>query len=372
MELNIMQKKKSCALTTSLFLAAVFAMMLATLGQERQIPVALVGAVLPLIPVFRTKKGQLMLLTMVALFGIIRFSAIFDGMKLLANTMFRRSEETQAYEYVYFAATGSSVAEAVAFAACLLGSMTVLWGSGVCAVTAGVWLGAMAYFGVTPGVVWLAAALLAGVLMVLPEQRLLYGGIAAVLIASLALVCTTLAPEPNPAISDLDEQLRDLLAFRSVAYEQMPVPTQVPEPEMIPPPDVQQEQPDHGVQPKFVNVLFLLLATLTLALLFIPAFIQDHAAKCSEKTRQGLRDGNPAKAIQAMYLYAMRWREAGGGTEPVPENVYAIWQEAAFSDHPMTDAQAETVRLYMKETAQTAWNQADRRQKLRIRYRLYL
>ena len=73
-----------------------------------------------------------------------------------------------------------------------------------------------------------------------------------------------------------------------------------------------------------------------------------------------------------MYLYARRWRTLSDAPGAIPEEIYAIWQEAAYSDHAMKDAQREQVRTYMKETAQSVWEAADRRKRLRIRYRICL
>ena len=73
-----------------------------------------------------------------------------------------------------------------------------------------------------------------------------------------------------------------------------------------------------------------------------------------------------------MYLYAMRWRALEPAPEPVPEEIYGIWQEAAFSGHKMGEDQRQILRDYMETTAKAVWQRADRRQRLRIRYRLCL
>lgn len=79
--------------------------------------------------------------------------------------------------------------------------------------------------------------------------------------------------------------------------------------------------------------LFLILAALTLAILFIPAVIKDHAAKRSAQNREGLRAEEHSQAIHAMYLYAQRWRELGDN-QPVPEDVYAIWKKQLSATIP--------------------------------------
>lgn len=370
MELKFTQKSgHGVSPANALFLGAILYMILATAKSLEYAPFALAGALLPLIPKMKGKKLGYILLTAWAVFALIRFPAILNGVKLFANTLFRLSEETQSYEYVYFATTGDRGAEAVMAISLLAGIFCWLWGNAVSFVLAGSWVGVMAYLGVTPAWYVLAAFFFAGVLSVLPrQQRWFHGFVAMVLIGGIGLGCVRLAPEPSKTVSQWDEDLRDTLAFSSVTYEQMPVPTEVPEPEIVPPPNVEQEQPDHGVQRKLVNVLFIILAALTLAILFIPAVIKDRAAKRTEQNRDGLQAEDHGKAIHAMYLYAQRWRELGEN-QPVPEDVYAIWQEAAFSDHPMTEAQRAVVHKFMAETATRVWESADWKDRLRIRYR---
>ena len=369
MELKFTQKtRRSVPLTNALFLGVIFCTILATAKSLQYIPFALAGALLPLVPQIKGRKVRTILLIAWAVFVLVRFPVILDGAKLLANTLFRLSEETQSYEYSYFTTTGTGASEAVLAICLLAGILCGLWGNAVNGALAVCWMAAMAYFGVTPSGYVLAMFLLAGVLTVLPDQqRWFHGGVALVLIAGIALGCAQLAPEPNKTISQWDEDLRDALAISSVTYEQMPVPTEVPEPEIIPPPSIRQEQPDHGVQRKLINVLFLVLAALTLAILFIPAVIKDRAAKRSAQNREGLQAEEHSQAIHAMYLYAQRWRELGDN-QPVPEDVYAIWQKAAFSDHPMTQEQRNIVHCYMVDTAKRIWESADWKNRIRIRY----
>ena len=73
-----------------------------------------------------------------------------------------------------------------------------------------------------------------------------------------------------------------------------------------------------------------------------------------------------------MYLYALRWRALDPAPEPVPKEVYEIWQKAAFSHHPMEEGQRETVRAYLEGTARSAWDKAGRRLRIKIRYGLCL
>lgn len=85
----------------------------------------------PLIPQIKGKKVRYILLVALVVFAMIRFSVILDGVKLLTNALFRLSEETQSYEYVYFTTTGTSAVEAVLAISLLAGFLCCLWGSAV-------------------------------------------------------------------------------------------------------------------------------------------------------------------------------------------------------------------------------------------------
>lgn len=357
----------------ALFLTAIICSVFATLGWLHLLPAALAGLAVPLIPQMKQRNIRYVLLGLLGAFLLIRFPSVLDGAKLLANRMFSLSEQTQSYEYDYFAAAGESSAETVLWLSVLAGFFCTLWGNRFNTVLAGSWIIAMAYFGVTPSILWLVILVLAGLLNALPgQQRWFHAIVVTILVAAIAFSMGRIAPEPIKAVSALDDQLRNTLAAAPVTYEQAPVPTQVPEPEIIPPANTQQEQPDHGVQNMAVNILFVVLAALTLAILFIPAVIKDRAAKKREQNRAGLNNADHAAAIKAMYLYAMRFRSLSNTPSEIPANVYAIWQEAAYSDHTMTEDQRKIIHSYMVETAKAAWAEADWKKRLLIQYRIAL
>ena len=372
MELKFTRSERTLGrVDSALFLGAVFCMILGTVGAMTLLPLGMVGASLALLPKISRKNLRYGPLAVLALVLFVRFRPILDGFKLLANGLFARSQETQAYIYDYFTTYGESSAEAVLWAALLCGWLCVLWRDrftlGLCAA----WAGVMAYFGVTAEPWALAVVLFFGLLTALPKgHRWFYGIILGILVLALAASCAKMAP--NPWVSRLDEHLRDELAFQAYSEDQTPVPSEMPEPEILPPAQAEQEQPDHGVQRRLINVLFLALAALTLAILFIPAVIRDRAAKRAERNREGLYAPDHGEAIRAMYLYAMRWRALEAAPEPVPHEIYAIWQEAAFSGHNMEERQRESVRSYMEKTAKGVWDKANWKRRLAIRYRLCL
>ena len=364
MEIRFTQSKRDYRkIYSAAFLAAVVAIVLATLQWLHLLPFGLIGVAAAFVP----KKYRKFLWLALVAFALTRLGAVWNGTKILANRLFWLSEQAQSYEYSYFIVQGESCVEAVVFLSLLAGMINCP------AVLAGLWVVAMAYFGITPDWAWLALLLLAGLISTLPRQhRWFYGLIVGILVLAIAFATATIAPEPSKAISELDEQLRDRLAIGAVTYEQEPIPTEVPEPEIVPQPETQLQQPDHGVQQKMINILFMILAALTLALLFIPAVIKDRAEKKSEQARAGFEDPDHTAAIKAMYLYAQRWRKLSDSPMEIPAEVKSIWQEAAYSDHAMTVEQREIVRNYMAETAHAVWNASDKKKQLHIRYRICL
>ena len=366
-------RPKSSHVCAALFLAAICCNVFATLDWLDLLPLALVGALLSALPLPKSRKARCVLWSGLVLWLLLRFPVILDGIKLLANRMFALSAQTQSYEYDYFAVSGQSAVEAVLWLSILAGGLCALLGNRFNVLLCGGWMAAMAYFGVTPGPLWLALLGIGAFAAALPEQqRWFYGLLTAALVVSIALASVRLFPEPSKTVSILDDRLRDTLAAAPVTYAQTPVPTEVPEPEIVPQPKTELEQPDHGVQRAVINILFWILAALTLALLFVPAVLKDRAAKKSEHARTGLADPEPASAIRAMYLYAQKWRKLSEDSVDIPGDVYEIWQEAAYSEHTMTEVQRQRVHDYMKETAETVWAAANWRKKLRIRYRICL
>ena len=364
MEIRFTQPKRDYQIVYSaVLLTVVYAVMLATLERLHLLPFVLSGVAVIFIP----PKYRKFLWVALAAFAVVRFGVVWNGTKILANRLFWLSEQTQSYEYSYFNVKGESCAEAVIFFSLLAGMVNCP------VILAGLWTVAMAYFGVTPDEVWLAMLLMAGLLSALPrQQRWFFGLVVGVLVLAISLGVANLAPEPSKAISNLDEQLRDCLAIGAVTYEQEPIPTEVPEPEIVPQPETEFQQPDHGVQQKVINILFMILAALTLALLFIPAVIKDRAQRRAEKAREGFDDPDHAAAIKAMYLYAQRWRKLSDSPMEIPAAVKVIWQEAAYSDHAMTAEQREIVHAFMVETAHAVWNAADKKKQVYIRYRVCL
>ena len=71
-----------------------------------------------------------------------------------------------------------------------------------------------------------------------------------------------------------------------------------------------------------------------------------------------------------MYLHSRKWlhlRPAG-----TPPEITALWLEAAYSDHALTEAQRTQMAQYLAQVEQHVWDSATKRERLHIRYRLCL
>ncbi|MBE6909961.1 MAG: hypothetical protein E7474_10400 [Ruminococcaceae bacterium] len=398
-------------------LALAFASIL---GVELYAPALLAGAAVAAIMAFAPPRwGRVLLLVSLVLsLGAMAFSSARDGAAVLANRLFDASEAVNAYAYEYF-----SVAEAASPRAAL--PWLALFGGALCAFAARRRINALtlffaiafaeAYFGVTPPA-WqniLLFALLA--LLLLREDAISPNGAALLAgAAAVALAVFLLAPRPNAAVEAYSEHLRDELGTLAFSAAQ---PAAQPETENAP---VHQESRQHeeaanaddagetGRQeyerqteneqeislPRridFLRIVLLLLAIVALLVVpFLPFLLLNRAKRLAAERRAAFGDADNAAAIRAMFTHTMRWlRAAGLQTENRPfaqceeavrqmmSDEYAaqyaegaaIWQEAAYSEHAMDDGQRAAIRALLDRTEATLYKQADRRTRLRLKYK---
>jgi len=397
-------------------LALVFASIL---GVELYAPALLAGAAATAVMAFAPPRwGRVLLLVSLVLsLGAMAFSSARDGAAVLANRLFDASEAVNAYAYDHF-----SVAEAASPRMAL--PWLALFGGALCAFAARRWANAMAlffaiafaeaYFGVTPPV-WqniLLFALLALLLLreaISPNGAALLAGAAAV-----ALVVFLLAPRPNAAVEAYSEHLRDELGTLAFGAAQSMAP---PETETSP---VHQESRQHEEEANaddagetgrqeferqteneqeislprridYLRIALLLLAVVALLVVpFLPFLLVNRAKRLATERRAAFADADNAAAIRAMFAHTMRWlRAAGLKTENRPfaqceeavrqmtSDEYAaqyaegaaIWQEAAYSEHAMNETQRAAIRALLDRTEETLYEQADRRTRLRLKYK---
>ena len=146
-------------------------------------------------------------------------------------------------------------------------------------------------------------------------------------------------------------------------------------------------------QPHWIDylkiVLLLLLSALVVVLPFLPFLYANARRKKAREARRLFQSENPGEALCAMFRHAAKYLEnggCGGGNLPYrqwPENwnnrlpeayqkqfaaCAALFEEAAYSDHPVTEDQKEQTRLFLSETERIFFDEADWKEKLRLRY----
>ena len=135
--------------------------------------------------------------------------------------------------------------------------------------------------------------------------------------------------------------------------------------------------------------LLLLLSAAVVVLPFLPFLYMNARRKKTQDARRLFQSENAGEALCAMFRHAAKYLEnggCGGGNLPyrqwtkafpegLPENYRAqyaacaaLFEEAAYSDHPMTEAQREQMGLFLAETERIFFDEADWKEKLRLRY----
>ena len=147
-------------------------------------------------------------------------------------------------------------------------------------------------------------------------------------------------------------------------------------------------------QPHWIDylriILLLILSAGVVVLPFLPFLYLNARRKKAQEARRLFQAENAGEAVRAMFRHAVKYLEnggCGGGNQPfcqwvenwndyLPESYRvqyaacaALFEEAAYSDHPMTEAQREQTRQFLAETERIFFDEADWKEKLRLRYR---
>ena len=341
------------------------------------------------------------------------------GAKLLANRLLTASEAVNAYAYHHFDVSAADEAAAVRLAllvaSVLLGvlcSMGTLRAWTVLLFLAAAFL--EGYFGVTPGV-WRNLLLFAALalLLVCGISEVQGGAVMLAGMAVIVLAICLIAPRPIAAVETYSEHLRDELG--SVALR---VTQQASQPktetnsthqesrqhEEASRPDATQESTLQEYERHEENeqeislphridylkiVLWMLLIVALLVVPFLPFLLLNRARRRVEEKRAAFAVKDNAAAIRAMFTHTMDWlrtsglqtenrqfSQCAGAIETLTGADYAaqfadaaaIWQEAVYSDHDLTDEQRQIVRELLERTASMLYERADKRTRFRMNY----
>ncbi|MDO4860839.1 MAG: hypothetical protein Q4A48_07450 [Bacillota bacterium] len=330
-------------------------------------------------------------------------SEIFDGAKLLLNSLYKSSEATQAYVYEQYDVSrdpGSymfCMRAAILWIGCLIGALTAFipvrffrW-TGV--AFAAIYILSLAYFGMLPKTVPLAVMLCA-LTVLFTGGRLRSAVPVMVVIAVVFVTVAAVSPGENQNISRFDEQMRDKLAFSTVSIEGNELAADKQEQNVSGEKNGGSKTGLFGSRIKNNRLLIIIgLIILTALILFIPAVIHDRLEKKRRKNRAGIDSKDPREAIRAMFPYAVRWlKESGVQTGNVPfaslkedvrgkegeaysgrySEMLKLWKEAAYSDHALNEDNKNEMKSFMNDTIEKVRGKLDLKGRLRVRFRTAL
>lgn len=348
------------------------------------------------------------------------------GAKLLCNRLFSLSEARNRYVYVQFSVLdqGSEALYGEHLFRLILAAMGAVFcilstrdRSGVVTVILiALVISIEVYFGVVPDAIYnlslfpcLAMALLIGRGEGLSRRNGV--GLLAIAVA-MGFVIGTVFPGVNPALENRSERLRDRLAqtFESGTLEisgKRDAPNPIRKEGLLAEEDANitddtQDGRDYERRlvylkelsnPRpvdYTKIALLLLITLALLLLpFLPFLWLDKQKRKAAAMRAAFDAPDCAQAICAMFQHIVLCLVAFGisddnkGFSQLAQakdtrlsDAYAsdyyravmLWQEAAYSDHPMTAAQKETVSSLLKETARLVYRQSSKKMRFRLNY----
>jgi len=374
---------------TGIALMSFFSLMLASANMLTAIPFALVGVITYLVLTFlgnilteRVKyfAAAGIIVALVVLIIVLRHY-ILGGIGSIMNEVYNVSEAEQAYIYNKFSLSSAAeshpdmcVRLAVVWVSMLVGTIASIPPAvvrkiiGIVAVCAS--MIAFAYYGILPSAVCLVVMAIALILLLAGGSFLstLPVALASLLIFGLIMLIN---PGENYGISRADENIRDRLALRSAYLEtsqEMEMPDQsemFDDTETGKNPDANYEIQNKGI------IWLIVIGVILLSLAAVAYFIYSRYKKRRAKNRLGLDNPDPKKAITAMFPYGVKWLGAGdidvtgkAFEKLIPvveysispeyasnfEGMYALWQEAAYSDHPMDEEGRTNMQSFIDET----------------------
>ena len=212
MRFQLIEKTKPSltGLWCGVWMAAVMGTLLSLMNSAGYYWAALPGIAFVVAAGFLPRRQQgiagLAVFTVCAIWFLLCYMPILNGLGFLANRLLALSEESQGYYYVFFTVKGEAPAESVCFLSLVIGAFAIWLGAGVNLVLSLAIAVVIAYFGVVPGIVWLCLLLIAAFANALPKQgRWLPAILVAIFVTATAFSIKTVAPEPSLRIATLVE-----------------------------------------------------------------------------------------------------------------------------------------------------------------------
>ena len=187
------------------------------------------------------KLVGIIVLDICAVWLVLRLKPVGNGFALLINQLCDLSEAANGYKYTNFEVVGDFRRESLFLAFCFLGSLCVLLGNGVNLVMTLCVGAVIAYFGISPHIVWLSILLIVAFSNALPKQgRWLPAILIAAFVATTATSMQTVSPNLNVHIEDIADVVWDFV-LPEVSVEKPPKeePPEVELPEIEEPPEME-------------------------------------------------------------------------------------------------------------------------------------
>jgi len=393
------------ALRTLLLYATLWGCLcdMAALGALPLLPLLTGGIpclLLPLLPDRPRRRVALALAVGSLLVLLFLWGTWGDGVKYALNRLLAASEARQSYLYERFSLTAPEgqwpalLRSALLILGLAAGGLLSLPGKGISLLAFGGLCGVEAYLGLSPTFGW-CALLTVGILLTLLERW--ESSLPWLAVGALALVwglTLTLFPGESLPLSTWEEGARDRLALQTVAYGELPQATPTP-----PPPEEDhsqffQEEDTAGAlggfqltwtRPMKAGLAIALFALL----LFLPALLSDRARRRREANLRALDHPDSAQATRNAFLYALRWLRLGGLdlpngpyshlTGPISDRfspelagqfqaLLPLWQEAAYSAHPIPSEGRQAMRAFADAAKGAAWEKLGRWERFKATY----
>ena len=399
---------------SALVMAAALSMFLLTADAYTTIPFVLAGVVMYfIVTVCKTKVNERFRVLILLLLAVGMIAALIvlrkymaNGLALIVNAIFERSEEAQAYVYDMYSigSKGESNPElcmgiATAWVSAAAGYIFALPGEkwrGL--INTLIFIALMlcyAYFGVIP--MWAGMmVLIAAFLLSAGSGRL---NSAWPIILAVLLVfggITLLDPGENYTVSRANENLRDMFALKTAQIQglddSMMEEEYEEEDETEWESDDSEFYEDESEQGSITTLILILMIPVVLILAAL-VWLHIRLAKKRKRIRADLDSKDPKTAIGAMFPYAVRWLQCLGinvsntaFSELIPDikagldkeyvdrydSMMKMWREAVFSDHELTEANRMTMASFMKDTINIAKKKSGWKEKLKVRFKYAL
>lgn len=319
---------------------------------------------------------------------------IINGWALIMNYLYDVAEMAQAYIYNRFhvGATGDEdpyrcMHAATIWTSCILGVIAALPPAPVRRVIAIVFAGltmiALAYYGVIPA--WVCIAVIAAALVFVLARGTFLSSLAVFLMVAIVFGAVTfIDPGENYAISRADENFRDRFALISSYLDKGDSSVDdlnELEEQMQDQQNREREESGSEFMAEHKALITLLIIALVIALMVVTALLLLKRLRARQAAnRRGIDSSDPKEAVTAMFPYLVRWLQpAGIDVEDKPfawlipsiradisseyadnfADMYDLWQEAAYSDHEISENSRVVMRDFLDETIDMVRDQSD-------------